>query len=173
MSFEVRKVDIERYTEEELQEKVMETALRILDCTMKSVTAMKQSLTRRGYPTELATATVERLVELGLLDDLAYATALARAQMLGKSRSRQLAQHWLQQQGFEDSIITEALEAVDEADEQGAAAEFVRQKAQQALNATRGDCEQNRALRRVLGQAARRGISYDLARAVFFEVWEP
>lgn len=55
-----------------------EAALRLLDAAARSTGSMRERLGERGYDDDVVEEVVGRLIELGLLDDEAYARAVVR-----------------------------------------------------------------------------------------------
>lgn len=82
---------------------------------------LRSKLRQAGIDKELATATVERLCESGLIDDARYATALARDMSERKLYPKRRVAMALREKGFSAEVIEQAIEKLD------------AQEAQQAL----------------------------------------
>lgn len=113
-------------TDEEPKTPALEAATRLLAHRARSVAEMQTRLTQKGYAPQTVTATVEKLLELELLDDADFARqlvgSLARRgdgprkmrQKLGRARvdgslSRRAIEGILAEYGGEQALATEAL----------------------------------------------------------------
>lgn len=121
-----------------------------------------------GDPTEHSewiSAVVTRLIELGLLDDRAYAAAVAR-RLRTRGSSRRLIAARLAEKGVSDEIRRDVLDADadDPLAERRAAATYARRR---GLGPHRPDPTVRRERRqRDLAALARAGFTYDVARQV-------
>ncbi len=90
---------------------VLDAALRFLEVRQRSVAEVRRRLTGAGYGSDLVDAAVARLVDLGMLDDEAF----ARAWVESRDRARPRGEHALRQElrlkGIEASTIDTVLEA--------------------------------------------------------------
>lgn len=59
-------------------EAAREVALRQLDVRARSRSELETAITSRGFSSEVAGSVIERLTQLGLVDDLAFARAFSR-----------------------------------------------------------------------------------------------
>lgn len=73
---------------------VLESAARFLEARPRSVAEVRRKLARLGYRPELVAAAVERLADLGLLDDEAF----ARSWVESRDRARPRGEHGLRQE---------------------------------------------------------------------------
>ena len=127
------------------------------DCSQKG---MLQKLKRAGFCYEACTKTVDRLTELGLLNDEAYATRLSAALSRRFYSARQI-QAKLTEKGISPQKAKEAVETCA-IDPRGSIRELINRK----YSAKLGDKDQ---LRKVFAALARRGFSLDDIRAVLRE----
>jgi len=94
-----------------------ERALRILSARERSAHEVRQRLADDGYPLAIRTAIVERLCELGLIDDERFARLWARSRFAAGYGSRRVLQE-LAKRGIEADTAQAAVdEAADQADE--------------------------------------------------------
>lgn len=138
----------------------MDAALRYLGARARTVREVERHLDSCEYGEVEVYETVERLKELGLVDDLAYANEFVRTRLATKPISRahlreQLLAHEVEAQAIEQAL----LQLDDDAQRQSAisvAEKYTRQYARLTPE------ERNEmVLRRLLS----RGYSYDDARA--------
>ncbi len=121
-------------------------------------------LADRNVPVVIAERLLDRFVELGLIDDLAFARMWVRGRQATKGLTRRVLAMELRTKGVADELIAEALDEVDAAAEEVAARALVRKRLP-AL--ARFDNET--AQRRLIGQLARKGYSLGLAARIVHE----
>ena len=142
----------------------MDAALRYLGARARTVREVERHLDSCEYGEVEVYETVERLKELGLVDDLAYANEFVRTRLATKPISRahlreQLLAHEVEAQAIEQAL----LQLDDDAQRQSAisvAEKYARQYARLAPEE-----RDEMVLRRLLS----RGYSYDDARAALTE----
>ncbi len=113
-------------------------------------------LRQGGIDKELAVATVARLVDSGLIDDVRYATMLARDMSARKLYPTRRIRMALREKGFDADTIDEAVAQLDAQEEQQAL-EFLRKK---GYNGADDPAKREK----VLAQMARYGFSYAAAK---------
>src|SRR4051812_45101087 len=89
---------------------VLEAGARFLEARPRSVSEVRRKLTRLGYRPELVTATVDRLVELGFLDDAAFARAWVDARDRAKPRGEHALRRELGLKGVDRSLVDGVLD---------------------------------------------------------------
>ena len=67
--------------------------LRQLTGAPKSRKQLQEALTRKGCPPEVAREVLDRFVEVGLVDDEAYAQAFIRSKQAGRGLARRAISH--------------------------------------------------------------------------------
>ncbi|WP_454049117.1 RecX family transcriptional regulator [Cellulomonas sp. Marseille-Q8402] len=139
-------------------------ALRLLTGAPKSRAQLAEAMARREVPEEVADRVLDRFTEVGLVDDVAYAEMLVRSRHTERGLSRRALAQELRRRGVDDEIAQEALEQVDDADEEQAARALARKK----LRGTRGLDRETR-LRRAYGALGRRGYGGSLVSRVVRE----
>jgi regulatory protein len=126
--------------------------LRRLTAAPRSRAQLAADLAARAVPDEVADTVLDRFVEVGLVDDAAFAEAWVRTRHAGRGLSRRALRHELRQRGVDDETAEAAVEEIGPDDEEAAAAALVARR----LPATRGLSDDVR-VRRLAGMLARKG----------------
>lgn len=138
--------------------------LRQLTQAPRSRAQLEGALARRGCPPEVASAVLNRMSEVGLVDDTAYAGMLVRSQQVGRGLARRALAHELRLKGVDEEIAQAALDEIDPEAEEERARDLVarRMRSLHGLEATT-------QTRRLAGMLARKGYPSDLALRVIRE----
>lgn len=139
--------------------------LRLLDRAPRTRAQLQLALTRRNVPGEAAAAVLDRLEEVGLIDDAAYAAAWVQTRHSGRGLARRALAAELRSRGIDGEQAAEALAQLDPEVERARAEELVRRR----LSATGGLTGPARE-RRLVGLLARKGYPAGLAVQVVREV---
>jgi regulatory protein len=132
--------------------------LRQLSLAPRSRAQLETKLRQRGCPEEVAARVLDRMTEVGLVDDEAYAEMLVRSKQQGKGLARKALAHELRKQGIDQELADEALGGVGPEDERAKAEELVSKK----LRTMHGLNPEVQARRRA-GLLARKGYSGEVA----------
>ncbi len=89
-----------------------ETALRLLAAQPRTCVGLDRKLTARGFPANVRAAVIERLVEVGLLDDRAYAEGYVRRRFRLGPRGFALMRRELTTRGVAGEVVDEVLREV-------------------------------------------------------------
>lgn len=141
-----------------------EIALRLLGVRDRTRRELEQALAKRRVPSEAAREVLDRLTEVGLIDDRRFATAAFDAQQRRQRSTRALRQE-LRTKGVEADVIDEASEAVDDGTDLAVARSLVAKR----LPGLRRVPHEVR-YRRLAGQLARRGFSSGVIGTVLREL---
>jgi regulatory protein len=140
---------------------VLEAAARFLEVRSRSVAEVRRRLTGAGYRPDLVEGAIERLLELGLLDDDAFARAWVESRDRARPRGERAIREELALKGVDrstvDLVLSERREAVADmpSDDGGAvSADLVAARRLVARNA--------RSLARVADPSRRRQRAYAL-----------
>jgi regulatory protein len=106
---EARRARLERHAAEEDPQVVLAAAGRYLEARQRSMAEVRHHLARAGYPAALAEAAVDRLVELGILDDRAFARAWLESRDRAHPRGETTLRRELGLKGIERETIAEVL----------------------------------------------------------------
>jgi regulatory protein len=146
------------------RKRTLDAALRLLGTRPRSESELRERLSRRGLPPDVIQPTIERLRELGYVDDAAFARFWVGSRSGGNARGRLMLRRELRVKGVDDET---AGEAIDERDERRAARAVAAKKAR----TLRGlDYPEFRT--RLAGYLVRRGFTYDTVRAAVDGEWK-
>jgi regulatory protein len=84
---------------------VLEAALRFLEPRQRSIGEVRRRLTRVGYQPELVEGAIARLVELGMLDDQAFARTWIESRDRARPRGERALRRELAVKGIEREIV--------------------------------------------------------------------
>jgi regulatory protein len=135
--------------------------LRALTGAAKTRQQLADLLARRGIPEEAAVAVLDRLTEVGLIDDAAFARAWVGSRQSGRGLARRALRAELRAKGVEPEVAAKAVGLVDDEDERAAARVLVRRRL-----AGMSRLDRATATRRLMGMLARKGYAGGLAAAV-------
>ncbi len=135
--------------------------LRALTGTPKTRQQLADLLADRDVPDDAAEAVLDRLSEVGLIDDEAFAQAWVTSRQAGRGLARRALKAELRAKGVDDDVAATAVEAVDDDDERETARRLVERKVGAMRRLDRAT-----ATRRLMGMLARKGYNGGLAAAV-------
>lgn len=137
-------------------------ALHLLSYHSFTRQEMEKRLQRKGYSEELAQSVVQRLEELGLLDDREYARRWIERHKEGRPAGRRLLAWQLRQKGVEENIVaTQLAEDLSREEERELALALARKQ----LNSL-GGLEKRKLWSRLAGFLQRRGFEWELVEEV-------
>jgi regulatory protein len=153
-----------RGTEPDPYDVARQIVLRQLALSPKSRKQLRDKLRQRHCPDDVAEAVLDRMGEVGLVDDEAYAGMLVRSQQASRGLARRALARELRTKGVDDETALATLEGIDPATEREQAERLVakRLRTMHGLDATV-------QTRRLAGMLARKGYPADLALAVIRE----
>lgn len=131
-----------------------EIVLRRITLRAHSRRELEQALAKRNTDPEVAQQVLDRLTEVGLVNDRAFAEVWVSYRQEPKHLSRRALREELTRKGVDRSVIDEVLAEVDEDDEYRAAYDLAERKARPMS----GLAPEVR-WRRLAGALARRGFS--------------
>jgi regulatory protein len=139
-------------------------ALRSLAVQPRSEQDLRDRLTRRAFPRHAINAAVERMQELGYLNDVAFARFWVEARQAATPRSRRALAFELGRKGVNRELAAETTAGLSDED-----AAF--EAAQRRLRTLRG-LDRATFTRRLGSFLASRGFSYGVARKTVDRCWE-
>ena len=155
---------IEALLAEDEVKKAITAALNLIAFRARAGGELQRKLREKGYSPAAAEAAVNRMRDLGYLNDATFASRWIENRQEHRPRSRRMLAQELRQKGIDTDTIDEALDDT-EIDELGDALELARKKAEgmQAL-------DQPSRHRRISGFLSRRGYGFDVIRKVLEEI---
>jgi regulatory protein len=139
--------------------------LRQLAVAPRSRAELMQKLAQRGCAADVAVAVLDRLTQVGLVDDEAFALMLVSSQQAARGLAKGALARELRAKGIEGHLADEALSSISDEDERERARALVDKKLR-AMHGL-GIAVQTR---RLAGMLARKGYSASVAYAVIREV---
>jgi regulatory protein len=138
--------------------------LRQLTMAPRSRAQLAQKLADRGTPVEVADQVLDRMEQVGLVDDVAFADAWVRSRTTTRGLSRRALAHELRDKGIDDETARAALQQVDDDAELALARGLVMRR----LPTVQG-LAPDKQVNRLVGMLARKGYSSGLAFRVVRE----
>ena len=89
---------------------MLEAALRFLEARQRSVGEVRRRLATAGYREDLVTGAIERLGDLGVLDDEAFAAQWVESRDRARPRGERALQAELRQKGISSETIARTLD---------------------------------------------------------------
>ncbi len=144
-------------------ERAKASAYRYLSYRPRSIAELKRQLVNKGYKETTVDQVIDRLSELELIDDIAFARYWVEQRETFKPRGRRALRYELYQKGIDRQIVDMV---VAEVDETVSAKKAARKKAKLWRELPEGQFYEK------LGNyLKRRGFSYEIARSVTQEFW--
>lgn len=135
--------------------------LRQLALAPRSRRQLRDKLAQRGCPEDVAERVLDRMTEVGLVDDEAYAAMLVRSQQAGRGLATRALARELRTKGVDDETARAALEQVSPEHERDQAERLVAKKLR-----TMHGLDATVQTRRLAGMLARKGYPADLSMQV-------
>jgi regulatory protein len=132
--------------------------LRQLTMAPRSRAQLAQKLADRGTPTDVADQVLDRMEQVGLVDDEAFAEGWVRSRQATRGLSRRALAHELRSKGIDDDLTRATLDQVDDDTE----VELARGLVAKRLPSVRG-LPPEKQVNRLVGMLARKGYSSGLA----------
>jgi regulatory protein len=149
---------------EDAREVAYQQALKYAGYRPRSSAEVRRYLEAHTAPPEAIDGILERLQELGMLNDARFAQAWVEDRSAFRPRSRKALSLELRRRGLEGAAAEQALAAVDDA-------ALAYQAAQKQARKLRG-LEWPEFRLKLIGFLARRGFSYEVAAPVVRQVWD-
>ncbi|MFI5656425.1 recombination regulator RecX [Streptomyces anulatus] len=148
-------------------EQARNICLRLLTGTPRTRKQLADALRKREIPDEAAEEVLARFVDVGLIDDAAFAGAWVESRHHGRGLARRALVRELRTKGVDSAVIDEAVGQLDPDQEEETARELVARK----LRSTRG-LDRDKRLRRLAGMLARKGYGEGMALRVVRQALE-
>ncbi|ABG98538.1 MULTISPECIES: recombination regulator RecX [Rhodococcus] len=138
--------------------------LRLLTDRARSRAELSERLAKKGYSAEIAERVLDRLTEVGLVNDADFAQQWVHSRHTYSGKGKRALALELRRKGIGQEEATEALAQIDSEDERARATELVAKK----LRTVSTD-DRDRAVRRLVSMLARRGFPQGMAFEVVKE----
>lgn len=139
--------------------------LRQLTMAPRSRKQLEDKLRQKGCDDDVARAVLDRLTEVGLVDDEAFARTLVRSRQETKGLARRALGQELRRKGIDEDLIDDALQDVAAEDERERARELVTKRVR-----SMSGLDRQVQTRRLAGFLARKGYPAGVAFQVINEV---
>ncbi|OYO15227.1 recombination regulator RecX [Enemella evansiae] len=139
--------------------------LRQLTMQARSRHELAEILRKKGIPGEAATAVLDRMTEVGLVDDARFAEAWVDSRQQRRHLSRAGVRQELQRKGLDRDLVNETVAEIGSDDEYAAAHALAEKKLRSVRN-----LEPVVQRRRIAGALARRGFGPGIANQVLTDV---
>lgn len=116
-------------------------------------------MAKRGYPDEVSDRVLDRLAQVGLVDDVDFAEQWVQSRRVNAGKGKRALAAELRNKGVDNEVITTALAGIDAAAERERAEQLVRDK----LRREKLTDDDAKVARRLVGMLARRGYSQTMA----------
>jgi regulatory protein len=149
---------IKEITNEEKQKEAKDVALRFLSFRRRTEKQVREKLKKKEFDEKTIEATIDKLKEFDLINDLEFATSWVKDRLALKPRGRKLLRQELWKKGIGKDIIDQVTEELCR-DEDKAALELVERIEKRYRN-----LEPKVARRRMFNLLLRRGFSYEVSK---------
>jgi regulatory protein len=134
--------------------------LRLLTARARTRAELAGQLAKRGYPDDVSTRVLDRLADVGLIDDAGFAEQWVHSRRANAGKGKRALAAELHTKGVDNDVITSVLGGIDSAAERGRAEQLVRAKLRRE---TLSDDNDARVSRRLAAMLARRGFDQAMA----------
>jgi regulatory protein len=148
------------------EEQARALCLRLLTARARTRSELASQLTKRGYPDDVSTAVLDRLAQVGLVDDADFAEQWVRSRRVNAGKGKRALIAELRNKGVDAEVISAAVADIDAGAERQRAEQLVRDKLRREK--LDGD-DDAKVMRRLVGMLARRGYGQSMAVAVVTE----
>ncbi|ROZ58904.1 recombination regulator RecX [Rhodococcus sp. WS1] len=141
-----------------------DACLRLLTDRARSRSELETKLSGRGFEPEIITKVLDRLQEIGLIDDADFANQWVHSRHTYSGKGKRALAVELRLKGIDQDVASEALSQIDPEDERERAAELVRRKLK-----NKPVDDRDKVTRRLVSMLARKGysagMSYEVVKA--------
>ncbi|PWV81193.1 SOS response regulatory protein OraA/RecX [Nocardia neocaledoniensis] len=139
-----------------------DACLNLLAVRARSRAELAKRLGEKGFRVEVTEAALDRLAEVGLVDDSSFAEQWVHERHTYSGRGKRALQRELRDKGVAPADAENALAVVTDDAERARATDLVRRK----VPTLPRDLDRDKAVRRLVGMLARRGYDQSTAFAV-------
>src|ERR1700750_1539344 len=110
------------------EEQARAVCLRLLTARARTRAELEGQLTKRGYPEDVSTRVLDRLADVGLIDDTDFAEQWVRSRRVNAGKGKRALAAELRTKGVDNDVIPAALADIDAGAERERAKQLVPQK---------------------------------------------
>jgi len=147
-------------TSESREEQARALCLRLLTARARTRAELAGQLGKRGYPDDVSNQVLDRLADVGLVDDRDFADQWVRSRHVNAGKGKRALVSELRTKGVDDDVISAALADIDSGAERARAEQLVADKLRRERLTDDGDAK---LARRLVGMLARRGYGQSMA----------
>ena len=133
--------------------------LRLLTARARTRAELAGQLAKRGYPDDVSTRVLDRLADVGLIDDADFAEQWVHSRLANAGKGKRALAAELHTKGIDNDVITSVLGGIDPAAERVRAEQLIRKK----LRRENLSDDEVRVSRRLVAMLARRGFDQTMA----------
>jgi regulatory protein len=137
--------------------------LRLLTARARTRAELAGQLAKRGYPDDVSARVLDRLTDVGLVDDAGFAEQWVHSRRANAGKGKRALAAELHTKGVENDVITSVLGGINPGAERGRAEQLVRARLRRE---NLGDADDARVSRRLVAMLARRGFGQTMAYEV-------
>lgn len=141
------------------EEQARALCLRLLTARARTRAELSAQLVKRGYPEDVSNRVLDRLANVGLIDDAEFAEQWVQSRRSSAGKGKRALAAELHTKGVDNDVITTVLAGIDAGSERERAEQLVRAK----LRRENLDGDQTRVARRLVAMLARRGYDQTMA----------
>jgi regulatory protein len=142
------------------EEQARALCLRLLTVRARTRAELAGQLAKRGYPDDVSVVVLDRLTDVGLVDDVDFAEQWVRSRRVNAGKGKRALAAELRTKGVDGDVITATLESIDAGAERERAEQLVQNKLRRETLARDDD---DKVLRRLVAMLARRGYGQSMA----------
>jgi regulatory protein len=148
-------------TSESQEEQARNLCLRLLTARARTRSELAAQLTKRGYPDDVGERVLDRLADVGLIDDRDFAEQWVRSRRIQAGKGKRALASELRTKGIDDGLIADALADIDASAERTRAEQLVADKLRRERLSD--DTDDTKVARRLVAMLARRGYGQSMA----------
>ena len=137
--------------------------LRLLTARARTRAELAGQLAKRGYPDDVSARVLDRLTDVGLVDDAGFAEQWVHSRRANAGKGKRALAAELHTKGVDNDVITSVLGGINPVAERGRAEQLVRARLRQE---NLSDADDARVSRRLVAMLARRGFDQTMAYEV-------
>ncbi|CAN5400421.1 recombination regulator RecX [soil metagenome] len=145
------------------EEQARTVCLRLLTVRARSRAELAGQLEKRGYPEDVSTRVLDRLTDVGLVDDVDFAEQWVRSRHIHAGKGKRALATELRNKGVDGDVITATLDSIDAGAERVRAEQLVQSKLRREATIDDDPKAIDKVTRRLVAMLARRGYNQGMA----------